>query len=217
MKTIKLSWDFEKIIPIYGFNKADTRVKQLKSIKKSGSSNTFSFYLENHWGTHIDAPAHFYNNGKKITDFNPEYFIFHKPFVLNLNKKSGQAIQAGDLNKITGNPDLLLIKTGFSKFRGKKEYSCNNPYLLPEISSWLKKFKKSVRAIGIDTVSISNMNHREIGRQTHRNLLEPKNPILIIEDMDLSRDLSKLKSVWVAPLFFKQLDSAACTIFGFLK
>jgi len=43
------------------------------------------------------------------------------------------------------------------------------------------------------------------------------NPILLIEDMNLSTELNHLAEVWVAPLQIEEIDSAPCTVVGFIK
>jgi kynurenine formamidase len=76
------------------------------------------------------------------------------------------------------------------------------------------------RAIGVDFVSSSSISHRDDGRAAHRAFLAPNDPgepILLIEDMDLSADLSQLMRVVVAPLRVEGMDSACCTIIGELE
>ena len=74
-----------------------------------------------------------------------------------------------------------------------------------------------VQAIGMDWISVSSFENRELGRQAHRAFLNRDgegHPVLIIEDMDLSADLNGLREVWVAPLLVEGIDSAPCTIIG---
>ena len=70
---------------------------------------------------------------------------------------------------------------------------------------------------GIDWISISPYQDRELGREAHRVFLDQKgrnNPVLLIEDMDLSCDLTKLRELWVLPLRVEKIDSAPCTVIG---
>jgi len=74
-----------------------------------------------------------------------------------------------------------------------------------------------LKEVGIDWISISSYQNRLVGRNAHRAFLDPKgrnSPIAIIEDMDLSGNLSKLKQLFVFPLRLKSLDSAPCTAIG---
>ena len=59
-----LSYTLEETIPAYGKTKVSLGVRSQKSIDRGDSCNTIRFSMENHWGTHIDAPAHFFKNAK---------------------------------------------------------------------------------------------------------------------------------------------------------
>jgi len=116
--------------------------------------------------------------------------------------------------------DLLLIQSGFGRFRGTEKYSCCNPGFAPETGTWLRKGHPSLRAIGFDFISLSPYQNRDLGRESHRAFLDPRgvnSPILIIEDMDLSGNLSDLLWVWVVPLRIEGLDSAPCTVIGVFR
>ena len=70
----------------------------------------------------------------------------------------------------------------------------------------------NLKAIGLDIVSISSFQHREVGRIAHKEFLGRN--ILLIEDMYLS-DTGVPNSVIVAPLRVDYIDSAPCTVIGF--
>lgn len=213
-----LSYRLGSCIPVYGKTRSRLRIIEKKSIKNNDSCNTFSFIMENHWGTHIDAPAHFFDNGKKISDYSARDLFFNNPCVVSLSLKKNSIIELKDIrSKISKNCDLVLIKTGFYKFRGLKVYSFDNPLISPRVAVWLRAKKPTIRAIGFDFISVGSCNNKELGRLAHRAFLDPLSngePILIIEDMDLSSNLAGLKKVWVAPLLVKQIDSAPCTVIG---
>jgi len=216
-----LSYILEDKVPGYGNANVDLEVNPRKSLKKGDSCNTYGFCMENHWGTHVDAPAHFFPQAKKVSDYSPENWIFKKPCVVELAPDKGHIISVDELRgKADGTCDILLIKTGFYRLRGEEVYSFDNPVVSPEVGLWLRAEMPSVRAIGFDFISIGSCGKRDLARETHRAFLDPEaegNPVLIIEDMDLSEDLSGLAAVFVAPLMIKRLDSAPCTVFGLFK
>lgn len=193
-------------------------IEEQKSIRKGDSCNTFIFRMRNHCGTHIDAPAHFFKDAKAIADYPAEYLIFRHPRVINIALSRDMLIDLEDVkDKIGKADDLVMLKTGFGRLRGKKEYSFRNPSVSPQIGLWLRARRKNVRAIGFDFISLSSCRDRDLGRQAHRAFLDPKGkgrPVLIIEDMDLSGNLGGLKAVWLAPLLLKGLDSAPCAALG---
>ncbi len=220
MKARLLSHLIEKEIPAYGNYRARVEIKPKKSLNKGDSCNTFRYSLENHWGTHIDCPAHFFLAGKKITDYPCDYWIFNRPCLVKVDLRQDMHIGPEQLdNKIPLASDILLIKTGFNRFRKEKKYSLRGPSINPETAVWLRYNRPGLRAIGFDFVSVGSYACRQTARKTHRAFLGAgKNkPIPIIEDMDLSGDLSGLNKVIVAPLLIKGLDSANCTVFGFFK
>jgi arylformamidase len=80
-----------------------------------------------------------------------------------------------------------------------------------------------VRAIGIDTISLTAFQNRPLGRQAHLAFLAPEEntnptglknniPILIIEDMKLSGLKKTPQEVWVSPLLIHGADGVPVTV-----
>ena len=231
---VRLSYDIDEKTPLYPDVSAIV-IKQVKEIQKGDSSNTFLMTLPNHAGTHIDAPKHFHGSGRTISEYSIHELIFKNPVVVDCPKGPVEIIEVEDLiNSIAltnlNNCDLLLIRTGFYKYRilsstlesqSFHTYCYENPVLLPSVAKWIRKNHPNIKAIGIDCFSISSYANRELGRETHRILLrEDKftgSSVLIIEDMDLSMNLKTLREVIVAPLYIKGVDSAPCTVIGIIE
>lgn len=206
-------------VPAYGNIKSSLNIIAVKSILKGDPANVYQLTMENHWGTHIDAPAHFFVNASSVVDYPPDYWIFKKPRIVDISLEDGDLIDVDMLQRYRIDPDadLLLIRTGFQRWRGKERYSLNNPGIKSDAGIWLRKSCPSMRAIGFDFISISSYANREEGRKAHKVFLNPGGegkPILIIEDMNLQVDLKNLKEVWVFPLLIKGIDSAPCTVIG---
>ncbi|MEM4495053.1 MAG: cyclase family protein [Candidatus Caldarchaeum sp.] len=186
-----------------------------KQIAKGDSSNTFFIKLLNHIGTHVDAPYHFDPHGRKISSYKAEELVFEKPLLIDVDKEVGELITASDLER-HGKPlqhsDLLLIRTGFQRYREKdpEAYMKRGPCLSAEAASFLRQFI-NLRALGVDMISISSPMRREEGREAHRRLLVGRS-FLIIEDMDLIGKPNVFKRVVVAPLIVDEVDSAPCTV-----
>ncbi|MEW6407128.1 MAG: cyclase family protein [Patescibacteria group bacterium] len=216
-----LSHKIEKYMPSYGkIDRVWTR--RTKSIQKGDSCNTFEIRIPNHIGTHVDAPAHFFESALKISDFSARECIFNDPYILNCSLKNNELLDIRHLKNIPKKKiDILLFKTNFQKFRGQDVYFLNNPGISYEVPLWLKKNFPSIKAIGIDFVSISCFKRRKTlqGVYAHRAFLNPKSSrsILIIEDMDLSGKLQNLKQVIISPFRFTEIDSSFCTIIGIFK
>jgi len=120
---------------------------------------------------------------------------------------------------LNSNTEFLMFKTGFDRCRGEEKYWKYNLGVDIDTAEWIKKTFKRIRIIGLDSISISSWQHRDIGRKVHKKLLNPKKPILIVEDMNLSQ-VNKdtvFKRVYVAPLIISKSDGSPCTILAEVK
>ena len=217
-KWIYLSYSLNRETPAYGGGDS-LKVQHEKSMETGDSCNTSYWSLSNHLGTHIDFPRHFVQAGKTSGDYSPEFWIFHSPFILDISPiESGVIIEpeSVDMNTVPDNTDLLVIKTGFCYLREKDIYWGNNPGFAPVLAFFLRKHFPHLRVFGFDSISLSSFAHRETGHEAHKAFLDHPNPILLLEDMDLSIVDSgiKLKQIIVSPLRVEGADGAPCTVFA---
>ena len=215
MSYIWLSHVLEQRTPLYGG--VDTiSIKSEKSIHRGDSCNTSYLALPSHSGTHVDAPRHFIEHGKCIDQYAPDELIFSKPVVLDCRVREGQIITENDLDfmDLDEQVDFVLIRSGFEKFRFEKPYWEKGPCLDPEIADQLLSKFPSLRAVGMDFISISSLAHRELGRKVHKAFLSKG--LLIFEDMALAgiKKDQILKLVIALPLRFECGDGAPATIIG---
>jgi kynurenine formamidase len=210
-KVVLLSHEIDEQTPFYGKG-TSVKLKQDKSIRKGDSCNTMHWSFYNHTGTHVDVPLHFLEKGASVTDLRPEEWIFSKVLLVEVtDTETPRLVKVEDL-KGAKDCELLLIRTGYEKYRGSKSYLKDSLGLHPELADWLKTECPSIRAVGIDSISISNIKNRELGRMAHKSFLE--NNILLIEDMKLSPLGEAPDRVIIAPLLVKEADGAPCTVFG---
>ena len=201
-----------------GFNNSETiKIKPVKEIKDGGSSNNYNISLPNHSGTHIDSSKHFDDKGKSIAEYPIENFIFKNPKIIDISKGESELITVNDLEKykkIMLETDLLLIRTGFQKYRDIEpvKYSVYNPGMSADAASYIRKFS-NIKAIGLDIISLSAVQNRDEGRLAHSNLLE-NNDFFIIEDMNLKEYTIKYSKIYVIPIFIEGIDSVPCTVFA---
>jgi kynurenine formamidase len=194
-------------------------IKPHSQIKKGKNYNSYLIHVENHSGTHVDAPAHFLPQGKKIGDYHPEELIFTHPLVLDCPKEDNELITRDDLSTINlRGVDCLFFRTGFSKYRKNdiNRYLTQNPGVSPEVMSFLQENFPSIRCLGTDTISISSYQKKDLGIQAHLNAFSegPGEPLLLVEDLKLEvlSDLSMVKQVLVIPWQIEGVDSAPCTV-----
>jgi len=67
--------------------------------------------------------------------------------------------------------------------------------------------------MGFDSISISSILEKSVGKKAHRSFLEPRSPILILEDMDLTElhKNSLINSMTIAPLRIRECAGIPCT------
>jgi kynurenine formamidase len=210
-KTLILSHIINDRTPLYGGERSIV-IKKVKSIRRGDPCNKTYCSFSAHTGTHIDAPKHFFDKRKAVSELSPNDLFFRKICLVKVKDvKPGQIIRQKDLRRIK-NCELLFIKTGFEKHRDKPVYWKNSPALDDKLAPWLKKSCPSIKAVGIDFISISNLKNRELGRQAHKAFLGKD--IYLIEDMRLRGVKKAPTSVIIAPLFFENAEAAPCTVLG---
>lgn len=221
-KLIALSYPIDGKTPLYP-GTPPVEFKKIKDQESGDSCNTYHVGLSNHSGTHVEASGHFYRGGRTMADYARAGFFYEKPLIVDCPKDKNDTIEIKDLKlKIgTSAPDILLIKTGFSRHRSDPDTYCHkNPYLSPEAARWLRSSLPGIKTIGIDCISFSSCLHRDIGREIHKILLssgeEDKSSLLLLEDMYIPADVKKLDQVAVFPVFRGALDGSPCAIVGIL-
>jgi len=215
--SIFLSHPISNETPLYG-GKKNIKICSASSIKSGNTANTLNLSFPNHSGTHIDLPYHFFENGKKLTDYDASFWIFNNPVCVDVFCDNGYMVNYMDVaNKINNETDLLLIRTGFEKFRYESKYWKENPGLSIDLAKALRLKHPNLRAIGMDFISVTSRLHREEGRGAHREFLGShykSNPLVLIEDVSL-KHYNNIYQVIIAPIMIANADGAPCTIIAF--
>ena len=219
MKYVLLSHTIDKNTPLYG-NTPALRILAHSRISEGDSSNTAILSIHNHTGTHIDAPKHFVDDGKAISEYVLDELVFKDPVIIDCPKDDASLIIPEDLqhaSHMLQKSDCLLLRTGFGRFRGEGRYRTHNPGIAPDTIFWIRKEYPNIRCIGIDTISISSFQHRTVGREAHKAAFAIETslgePLLLIEDMNLDvLSSSELKYVIVFPWQVNYIDSVPCSV-----
>ncbi len=196
------------------------RLEQIRDMARGDVSNVFVLTMTNHSGTHVDAPRHFIADGLRIGDFDPGDFVFDRPIVCDVSLHDGEIIQPAHLDSFAtriASSDLLLIRAGYAECRRKdpERYRTLSPGFSAAGARYLRDRFPGLRGLGLDTVSLACIAHVDEGIEAHRILLGgPGRRFLIIEDMNLDYDLSRLRQLILLPLLVKDWDSGPCTILG---
>ena len=135
---IFLSYPLCENTPAFG-NGEGLRIQAIEQMVSGDSCNTSHWNFSNHLGTHLDFPRHFVQNGKTSSNYNADFFIFKQSWMIDLgNVKPGIIISTNHLKdfSIPHDTELLIIKTGFCKNRGKDVYWSNNPGFSPQLADF---------------------------------------------------------------------------------
>lgn len=217
-KSKYLSYIISENSPSYG-NRERVELLRLKSIKNGNTANDSKIEMSVHIGTHIDMPYHFYEKGQTIKDFESDFFVFSRPLIVEIKPKN--LIIKNELIDVLTNHtdegyDIIIVKTGICDIRGTEDFWSKNYGFDPSIYGVLKDRFPNVRAFGFDSISISSFQHGNVGKEAHKKFLNPINPIILIEDMDLRsvKGNDKFEKVIVLPLRIDECDGLPCTIIG---
>ena len=215
---VRLSHVLGDDTPAYGGGKG-LAIDIVKSMNLGDTCNSVDITLSNHLGSHVDSPRHFVKDGATITDFLISEWVFEKPYVVDIPAIEDEVITVSHFEKALDegcDADLLLVRTGFESRRNTKSYWAEAPAFDPVLAEYLSLKIPSFKAIGLDSISISSLSHREMGREAHQAFL--RRGIRIFEDLSMTsipQEIS-LKVVIALPLLIKDVDGAPCTIIGLL-
>ena len=179
-KIIDLSQKIYNNMPVHPYDEAAV-VVQSRFIKEDKYNNT-QVSMGMHIGTHIDAPNHLIEDGKKIQTYDLVHFM-GKSCVIDVFGEKIIQLKEEYKDKIK-NHDIVLLYTGYGDYFNKKEYySENAPVLSKEFAEYL--VKKQIKMVGMDLPSPDRYPF-----DVHKVLLE--NDVLIIENLT---NLNKLLDV----------------------
>ena len=188
---------------------------QWENIKDDGY-NLELVFLSSHTGTHLDAPYHFLEKGKKIHEISLKRLIVNA-ILIKIRKRRDQAITKTDIQKFEKkhgkipNDSNIIFWTGWQKMIKNDSYFVNNPDLSVTAAKYL--ISKKTNLVGIDSPSI------DLGKEKRFLIhhLFAKNDVLIVENL---ANLDKIKS-WkfqlaVLPMKLKNATGAPVRAVGII-
>ncbi|MTI66256.1 MAG: cyclase family protein [Firmicutes bacterium] len=177
MKVIDLTHTIHSNMPV--FPKTEPPVFKVSNTHKKDGFMETKLSMYSHTGTHIDAPRHMLSKGSSLDELSIDRYI-GKSTVLDFSKLDKEYIEINDLSKYKekiAKVEFIILKTGWSKYWGEKEYFLDFPSLSIEAANYLKEF--NLKGIGIDTISIDKIDSESF--VVHKILLSKD--ILIIENL----------------------------------
>ena len=204
MKVIDLTHTIEANMPVFP-GKERPILEQANTIEKDGFKETL-LTMFSHTGTHMDAPAHIFKDGKTLDAYDAQYLTGRGLVVDCSGKSEGEVIVPEDLepyiNKIE-KADYVLFNTGWTRFWGQDSYYGKFPCLHMDTVKLL--IKKNIRGIGLDVISLDPMEDTNLNN--HKEALGKG--LLIIENLCNLEELNgKEFTLCLMPLKFKDSDGA---------
>ena len=177
MKIYDVTFPISAEMPIYrGDPKAEITIAH--SIANGDEANVSQICCGVHTATHVDAPVHFIEGGRKVHELDFDKLLGDCT-VVELDE-SVMAIEAAHVENLK-NVERVLFKTRNSQFWNEPEKGFREDftYISPAAAKIL--VEKNIKLVGIDYLSVEKFGSTDF--LTHKTLLE--NEVVIIEGLDL--------------------------------
>jgi arylformamidase len=197
MKLIDISRKLDNNVPTWpGDTPFSFQVEWSKA--DSGSVNVGKVEMSTHTGTHVDAPFHFDDEGKRIYDLDLNLYIGRALVVDMRNKESVGAsdFHGVDLQEV----ERVILRT--DSWEDPSQFPERITYLQPDLAPFLGE--KGVRLIGVDVPSVDPLDSKEL--PAHHSLHE--NGIHILEAVNLQHVEPGLYELIALPLPLVEADGS---------
>lgn len=170
MEIIDISWPITHDTTTYK-DRGGVAFEYTKTFEKDGARES-AVRLGAHTGTHVDAPAHFLQDGKTIDKVRLEQLI--GPCLVIDCTDARDAVTACDVIDVTIEPNtIVLFKTRNSLLQPTEPFVYDFIYVHQEAADFL--VKRKVKAVGIDYLGIER---NQPGHATHVTLFNAHIPII---------------------------------------
>lgn len=167
-------------------------------MEESGSVNVGQVTMSTHTGTHIDAPYHFDNDGKRVIDLDFNLYLGHAK-VIHLNQPASIGISHLKEEPLQG-VKRLLIRT--DAWKDKTVFPESIPHIEPELAGYLAE--QGVQLLGLDLPSVDPLDSKELSAHHELN----RNGIHILEGLVLDEIEPGDYELAALPLPLQQADGS---------
>ncbi|XP_075975852.1 kynurenine formamidase-like [Anticarsia gemmatalis] len=183
------------------------KFKFIKKTKTQETADSFwyaanDFEAGEHGGTHMDAPYHFYQQGKFVGDLPLERLIVSLIIIDVSSKVNGNhdyVLYKRDMdymiNNNFGKPCIVIFKFGWSqyfndydKYLGVSGKTLRFPSLSAEVAEWITTYKNIV-GVGVDVASVDPGQSTDF--PVHKIL--SRAGLYNLENVNLHRPISEFK------------------------
>ena len=202
-KIYDISVDIKIGMPTYPGD-AKFKSRKLKSVEQDGYE-IHRLSLGNHTGTHVDAPAHFIQNGATITEL-PLYILNGRTRVVEIQNKEKVGLTEVQNLKLDNDFRILFKTRNSSLWKTRKRFQKNYVYLTLDAAMYLAEI--DIKLIGFDYLSLEKFGDSE--HPVHRYLLG--NQVIILEGLDLSEVEEGEYEMCCLPLKLAGMDGAPARV-----
>jgi arylformamidase len=176
----------------------------IPSIDRRRTIRVTSIQMGSHTGTHIDAPNHFVEGGKKLHEISlkcliGEVAVFHIAGVSSINRRHLEQLDWVGVKRV-------LFKTDNSDHWDDGEFFEDFVYLEPDAAAFL--VERGLKLVGIDYLSIDRFGSEH--HPTHLVLLP--NNVVVLEGLNLSEVAPGRYHMVALPLNLKNVDGAPARV-----
>ena len=177
MKIYDVTFPISAKTPIY---KGDPQVEitVAHSIAGGDAANVSQICCGVHTATHVDAPNHFVEGGRRVHELDFDKLLGDCT-VVELTEDA-MAVEPRHVENLAA-VERVLFKTRNSQFWNEPEkgFRQDFTYISPEAAQML--VEKNIKLVGIDYLSVEKFGSTDF--LTHKTLLE--NEVVIVEGLDL--------------------------------
>ena len=155
-------------------------VEHWKSLVDGDAANVSNLSFGAHTGTHVDAPAHFIQDGARLDSLSLEAFI-GPALVAALADEAKSITKAFILSNVPRGTERVLFRTRNSEFWRTEGSNFRRDFTYLELDAARALVELGVRLVGIDYLSVEQF--ASVGHATHLALLS--NGLVILEGLDL--------------------------------
>jgi kynurenine formamidase len=176
LRLVDLSFDIYDRAPTFG---PDPKTAVLPHLTTADLSyNITQLIMSTHLGTHLDAPYHFFDDGRTVDQLDLRR-AFGPAWVLDLSHKQPlEEITPADLEPHAAKAapgSRLIFRTGWDRQFPDRRYFSDQPYLGPDACRWL--VEHGVATLALDMPTVYPKDYVTV----HHILLRPE--VLIIEGL----------------------------------
>lgn len=186
------------------------RIDVLATIAQHGYRESHLF-IASHMGTHVDAPFHILEGGKKLDEYEIDAFI-GTAMVIDLRSFRGAQVPVVYIQEQleeAERKDFVLLYTGCAHQFDGQDYMKDLPILSIEAAAFLAGWVK--KGIGLDGVSVDDLDSKDF--PIHQTFMKCNH--LIMENLKpFDMLLGESFELYCMPLKYRNADGAPARVFA---